>query len=509
MLGPIQLLAWGNAALIGYAIISDPNFWITSTRRKYTRYEFTQDGLIITEHKKPKPLPRFLSRLGVIREIPLFPWRALTRGKIPKLKSNQYEDIYAGIVRSRFRPSSPYLISGDHFSSFYPRNLGFFYSKALDPQTCLDLEDYQNRLTMYLRSLTFALDFYEHHELTTTIQPIFRSYFFGQNVYSKPADTLCSLLLALDFLIQPKNYNFTPKEASWKRSQKLAKQEARELLKRYRHVLRMRALEVLPLFNSNLGIIDIRHNLSGIRDCMVRRSSFYENVAIWKTIVLALQFEVLDQADLAEYHQPATFKQKILELFVHQTLIYNDLEEQEEFLDNASADFLVAYSLGFLSVKKRNERRILQDMVQWFTHSDLLSNVGIFYSRKNPKRMTKATRIGAPDYMGRTVWSHWSTEFCELLLDLARFNGQEVLADLANHILVATMKKIRRYKGYPELYDKNEKLYETWLYASLVQTGWIVNYEHVRQKNRTFHLKRKLNVKLPEEVVVQLEESVE
>jgi len=500
MTDSLQLIGIGVLILLGYSIISDPNFWITTTRKKYTQFTFTANDLLMTEHTKPQALPSFIRHIGALRELPLFPWRAVTRGKIPKLKSDKYPDIYTSIVRRRFHVKSPYLISGDHFSSFYPRNLGFFYSKALDPATSIDLRDYQDRLTMYLRSLTFGLDFFEQNELTTTVQPIFRHYFFGQKIYSKPADTLCSLLLAFDFLIHPHDHNFVAHKSAWKHAQKLAKREALELLKRYRHVLRMRALEILPLFNSNLGIIDIQHSLSGIRDCITRRSSFYENVAMWKTLVLSLRYHILDEADLDKHHHPRRLKERILELFLHNTLIYNDLQEAEELLDNASADFLVAYSLGFLSVKKKAERTILYNMVQWFSHEDLISDIGIFYSRKNPKRMNVATFVAAPDYMGRTVWSHWTTEFCSLLLDLAAFRENRNLADTANHILVSMMKKIRKYKGYPELYDQKGKLYETWLYASLVKTGWIVNYEYVRQKNRAFHLKHKLDIELPEEV---------
>lgn len=467
-----------------YAFFSSPHQRITFARKKFTAYAFEGKKLVSKFHENPQPVFKFLYIFFVIREIYLISLRFDFIEKIGKIRRSQdYHKIYSTIVKKRFKKTSPYLIAGDHFSSFYPRNLGFFYSKALDPKTTTSFEDYKNRIVVYLNSLEFAFGFYKNISLTTTITPLFRKFFTRANIFSKPSDTLCSLLLALDFLIYPKQNNFQTDSKNFQTVQNQAQKTALGLLKKNSHNLKQKTLKHIQYLNTRLGVVDTKHSLSGIRDGVFRQSSFYENVVTWKTISLALKLKIISQADLPEHARPEILKQNIIRLFVKNKLIYNDLTEEKEILENYSADFLVAYSLQFLDLKNPKELKILTGQVDLILENpELVSILGPFYSLKNPKKLALPVKLFAPDYMGRTIWSHWSSEFICLLSDLYMYSKKEIYKNKAETICNHLMRKISTFKGYPELYDANLKIYKTTFYTSMIDTGWVVNFEFARQK---------------------------
>jgi hypothetical protein len=467
-----------------YAFFSSPHQRITFARKKFTAYAFKGKKLINEFHEHPQPVFRFLYIFFVIRELYLISLRFSFIEKIGKIRRGKdYPKIYSAIIKKRFKKDTTYLIAGDHFSSFYPRNLGFFYSKALDPKTSIDLEDYKNRIVVYLNSLEFALSFYKNISLTTTITPLFRKFFTRANIFSKPSDTLCSLLLALDYLIYPDQNDFKSDSKNYQAIQKQGQKSAKELLKNTTQNLREKTLKHIKYLNSRLGVVDTKHSLSGIRDGLVRQSSFYENVVMWKTIVLALKLDLITEDDLPKYAKPEILKQNIIKLFVKNKLIYNDLTEESEVLENYSADFLVAYSLQFFDLQNKTDLKILTEQVDlMISNPELVSILGPFYSLKNPKKLVLPVKLFAPDYMGRTIWSHWSTEFVCLLSDLYLITKKEIYKNKAETINNHLMRKVVAYKGYPELYDANLKIYKTTFYTSMIDTGWIVNFEFARLK---------------------------
>jgi len=402
-------------------------------------------------------------------------------------RKHNYEKIYTTIVRKRFKKNTPYLIAGDHFTSFYPRNLGFFYSKALDPKTSIDFEDYKNRLLTYLNSLAFALNFYKNIELTTTITPLFGKFFTRANIFNKPSDTLCSLLLALDFLINPKDNDFTSKNPEYRKIQNQAKNLATELLNVHKDSLKEKILKHLEYLNSRLGLVDPKHSLSGIRDGAFRQSSFYENVVTWKTINLSLKHGLISQSDLKSYAKPEVLKKKIIVLFVKNKLIHNDLTQESIFENNFSADFLVAYSLKFFDLKNLKDLQILKDQVDFILSTPkLISPIGVFYSSSRPARLALPVRLFASKYMSRTIWSHWSTELICLLHDLSICTKDTNYLVTGSKMYEELLQKVLFYKGYPELYGQNLKIYQTPFYTSMIDTGWIVNFEYCRQILKTY-----------------------
>jgi len=64
---------------------------------------------------------------------------------------------------------------------------------------------------------------------------------------------------------------------------------------------------------------------------------------------------------------------------------------------------------------------------------------------------------------------------------LARETGDEVYLSEADRQLGAYAFNIKRYRGYPELYDSSGDFFKTPFYKSVRQTGWVVSYEQARE----------------------------
>ena len=490
-----------------YAFLSNPHLFISLTRKNFRNYKFILGKIVKQGHIKPVPLPSAFLIIASLREIYLIFLRFHWVEKIFRRRKADYDRNYRIIVSKRFNPKNPYLIAGDHFSSFYPRNLGFFYAKSLNPATSVNLADYKNRLITYLNSLSFSLEFFEKINLTTTVVPIYGRFFCAGNIYKKPADTLCSLLLAFDYLINYKEYGFnqdkilptkqeilenglTEEKAldivtnyeEYYKSVKVAQAQfntqklSQELLTEFKQNLTGKVFSHLKFFDLKLGLIDKKHSLSGIRDGTFRSSSFYENVVAWKTIKLALKFDLIKLSDLEDCLKPDILKQNILKNFYKNKIIYNDLEENKELYQN----FLVAFSVGFLDVSKQDEREILKNQVKAFFSANLVLDFGVLYSQKNPKRLAKMVKFFVKDYMGRTVWSHWTVEFLQLLLSLYEVEEDDFYLKKAKKIYQNLYQKLLTYKGYPELYNQKGRIYKTLFYVSMVDTGWIVNFQDLK-----------------------------
>jgi hypothetical protein len=307
--------------------------------------------------------------------------------------------------------------------------------------------------------------------------------------------------LALDFLIRPNLYfksiskNVTEQDQiaqnpkDYKNAQNLAKVEGEHILSHYAPILATKTIKLASSINDLTGLVDENLSLSGIRECLVRRSSFYENVCVWKSICLAIEMNLIDLEDLQEHQKPNILKQTIKDKFFRNGIIYHDCTEESNLMDKVCADFLVGHSLGFWNLNDISERDYIQNFVDLILKDDkktifnnpLMSVLGMYYSKKNPSGSLLYLKIFAPDYMGRTIWSHWSVELCILLKDLSDATGDKYYLNIATTIINNTKIKILEHKGYPELYDHNLKAYQTPFYKSIIDTGWIVNYEWVRQ----------------------------
>ncbi len=482
----LQIILSIITAFVGYFMVSNPHRMVSAIARKYTKYHYDNNQLIKRYFLSPYPLPRIWRRLALARDMYFIGFNALFANKVKLMHKPTYQKIYRSIVKKRFNTNNPYIVAGNHFSSFYPRNLGFFYRKALEPSISVDIKDYSNRLVCYIQSISFALEFFKDIPLTTTIIPVWRNHFLPQKIFTDPADTLPSLLLAIDFLVHPDNYFKPILETDYLTAQQLATTEAEHILSHYRSVLATKTLELANTINPLTGLVDENLSLSGIRDCLVRRSSFYENICVWKSINLALDMGIIDLEELEQDQQPEVLKATIRSNFFRNNIIYHDCTEQTELLDNVCADFLVGHSLGFWSFENIEDLNYIKNFVDMIlidtaNNCSLMSPLGMYYSKHNPNGALLYLKVFAPDYMGRTIWSHWSTEFCILLKDLAVATGDSYYFDVAQTIIDNTMLKILQYKGYPELYDSKLQAYQTTFYKSIIDTGWIVNFEWTRQ----------------------------
>ncbi|MGH7245755.1 MAG: CDP-alcohol phosphatidyltransferase family protein, partial [Candidatus Levyibacteriota bacterium] len=127
-----------------------------------------------------------------------------------KAPSSTVAGIIADIHKLRFDPTKPYLISGDQFSVFYPRNLGVFYSALLNPNTALNKTDWENKERLYLQTTAYALDAFANADtIFTTIVPIGFHSVTGINIYAYPSDSLYGVLYALQQMQNLHNNNAT------------------------------------------------------------------------------------------------------------------------------------------------------------------------------------------------------------------------------------------------------------------------------------------------------------
>ncbi len=122
-------------------------------------------------------------------------------------ENQNLEEIIQNTHNLRFGSNVPYIISGGHFSVFYPRSLGIFYHAVLDPNLSESEKDWQNRQMAYLKTTAFALDsFRECGDLYTTIVPLGENSITCIQIYHYPSDSLYSVLFALSNLLDNSEY---------------------------------------------------------------------------------------------------------------------------------------------------------------------------------------------------------------------------------------------------------------------------------------------------------------
>ncbi len=470
---------------LAYSIFSNPQMYISLSRKRFISYKFFNLRLRNFSYEKPRHLNKVFILIPILREVFQITFRSQNIRKFLKSLTNnnslQYESIYTRIVKQRFNPKYPYLTSGDHFSSFYPRNLGLFYSQALIPENTLNLLDYQNRLTTYLNSLHFCLEFFENQKITTTIVPIFRSIFYSANIYREPSDSLLSIMLSLDRLINPRGYNYQTPDVQYQSSQDQASKFGLELLEEYKLDLYAKILDLLAKINLNESLFDKKYSFSGIRDGIIRYQCFYDNICLWKTLKLAIKLEIISTNELEEFETLSSISKNIRKKFIN--LIIYDTDKKD-----LSADFLIAYSVGFLKTGNQDEAKILLATIKEFDKNKLIHPLGIQYSNINSPQTQWLVKLICPSYMGKSIWSHWSVELGMLCLDLVRDkNTNQISNDDINYLLEIvknitknTDKKILQYQGYPELYNSQGKIFSNLFYSSILQTGWIVNYNWLK-----------------------------
>ena len=395
--------------------------------------------------------------------------------------SGDIEPIIREIHALRFDPELPYLISGDHFSLLYPRSLGIFYHTLLDPRTALDDNDWLHLETIYLKTLAYALDvFAKAKDLSTTIVPIAPQSVTLLNIYSPPIDTLYSLLYALQTLQNPEELISTYPFTANNYQPVHTVQAARDLLNEYRPELTYHFHKFISdIVDSHTNLVRTDRLFSGTKDITQQRSSFYQNIILWKTHQLA-QTLGLTEKNAAFLHE---LKQEILNAFwlPSEGHFLEDLSP-ESIKDNYySSDWLIAYMTGFLDPKNTEDRKYLETLINYIRTNKIDEPFALRYHNESRRsRQYLPVRIFAPSYGSTTIWSNWGMEYTKLLSTLGLLTCNEEYIRVAEKQLQAYTENIKKYHGYPEVYATDGSIYAPFVYKSVVRTGWVVSFEQAR-----------------------------
>lgn len=401
-----------------------------------------------------------------------------------KTKSSLTDEVIREIHAIRFNPEEPYLISGDHFSVLYPRSLGIFYHTLLDPRTALDAQDWQNRQLIYLKTTAYALQAYEQSDrLSTTIVPVGPRSVVLANIYAPPSDTLYSLLYALSVLkgepVLSSIYSFAENEPNSYAVH--TQQQANQLLADHGQTLRWFVQKyVSDSYDPATGLIKREIELSGVKDIAQHRaSSFYDNVVFWRTVHLAQQLGLVekDEAFLAE------LKQRILDTFwlPEDGYFLEDLSEKGVSEKRYCSDWLIVLATGFLNPLHPDEASYYQRTVEYIQRNGIDQPFALQYHPDvRREQLNFLVRTFAPAYGSTAIWSHWGMEYIKVLTFLARQSGDAMYLEEADRQLAAYTFNIKRYRGFPEVYNQHGDFFNTVLYKSVRRTGWIINYEQTR-----------------------------
>lgn len=398
-----------------------------------------------------------------------------------KARSSGVEDIIDSIHLLRFDPSKPYIISGDHFSIFYPRSLGIFYSSTLDPRTARSDLDWSNRQRSYLQSTAYALNVYQHSPtLSTTIVPLGENAVTLINIYAPPSDTLYSLLYALRVMQTSDEIKQTYPFPSSSRYTLQTTDAANTLLALYRSSLQYHLSAFTNQFyDPQIGLIKTTLLLSGAKDIAKRQGAFYDNVIFWKTNKLAQELGLIPQDSqfLDEY------KQRILTAFwlPNEKHFLEDQSQEASAGKYYSSDWLITLMTGFLDPSNPSDLTYLEQSVQYIQAEKLDQPFGLHYQQQDrSSREYLIPRLFGPEYGGTAIWSLWGMEYIKLLALLFEHTHSLPYLLQAQHQLEAYTANIVKYRGFPEVYDAKGNMFRNLLYTSVRQTGWVVSFEQAR-----------------------------
>ncbi len=394
---------------------------------------------------------------------------------------NEVDTIINNIHEDRFAPDAPFLISGEHFSVLYPRSLGIFYHMLLDPRIALNTKDWEDKQSIYLKTLTLILETYKNSKtLSTTIVPIFPRTVTLVNIYAPPSDTLFSILHALQSLQSDDNQKNVYTFESDKKFTLQTKKSSAELLKKYKQSLIFFNNQYKnQLYDPTSGLVKKTITLSSAKDSVKRSSAFYDNVIFWKTQSLAQELGITEKnpSFLNE------LKERIIETFW--------LEKEGYFLEELSSsavinrwyssDWLIAYETGFLDPASPRDRQLLIRSVQYIVKNKIDEPFGLRYQNDiRPKQLHRTVRMFAKEYGSTAIWSHWGMEYTKLLIRLAQETENKDYLYRAGRQLEAYKYNIERYGGFPEVYEENGDIFKSRFYVGVRSTGWIVNYEQAQ-----------------------------
>ncbi|GAA4434275.1 hypothetical protein GCM10023169_41700 [Georgenia halophila] len=481
---PLLALASAVAALgsLVFTYVTNPFSRFTIVEPTY-RARFTgdtlraidrNDRLVVRQGPFWQPLAVYATGLNVLST------RYLTS---PRSHADTVDGIIDDIHALRFDPQRLLLISGDHFSALFVRNLGVFYYPMLDTAIPGTEQDWRDRQAVYLQTLAHALGVFDQtDELSTTIVSTGRTAATCVNFYHYPSDTLYGMLYSLATLAGVEPARAAPYGAD--RHELTTQDAAAALLERYgdslaRHYRTYRA----RLLDDERLLVRTDMRVSGAKDITERRSAFFDNVVLWKTAQLAMTLGLTD--DDPEFL--AALKATILETFW--------LEEKGHFLEDLSpeslagryysSDWLIVLATGFLDPADPAERHYYARSVDYIRSHGIADPLPVKYqAEQRAHRQVPVVRLAVASYGGDAIWSFWGMEYIKTLVLLHRSTGEEHHLDEAGRHLDTYADAMVANGGFPEVYGPDGEMLTTPFYRSIRQTGWVIGFEQAREMYR-------------------------
>jgi hypothetical protein len=230
------------------------------------------------------------------------------------------------------------------------------------------------------------------------------------------------------------------------------------------------------------GMVKRGVSISGARDGVVRDSSFYDNVILWKTLQLA---------DRLGIQQTPADQLTALRNNIVKTYWDNDEGHFKDDLStrpasqNYSSDWLVTIPTDFLNAANPADQSYLERSRDFIRAQGIASPFPIKYEAQSmTDHIPWAVRFFLPSYGGDVVWSYWGCQYIAMLNGLyaathSAAYDQEASADIAIYA-----NKIVENHGFPETFDSSGKFLRTGIYKSILRNGWIVDFEAVSIQNK-------------------------
>lgn len=410
----------------------------------------------------------------------------------PKASSSTVSGIINDIHWLRFNPKKLLLISGDHFSALFVRNLGVFYYPTLDNNFAIDEKDWQHRQIVYLQTVAYALTVFElQKKLSTTIVSTGAYNATCVNFYAYPSDTLHGILYALATLsgkekAYPYTYANKPKYklGTINETQKLTQKHKKSLKDHYQTYKQ-------TVFDDYKNLIRNDIHLSGAKDITKRSCAFYDNVIFWRTTELAMNLEIIPKDQDFLKH----LKSNILKNFWNERDGYflEDLSEQGRQDKLYSSDWLIVLSTKFLDPQKPSEKKYYQRNIDYIIKQKIDQPFAIKYQNQTrANRQFLFVRLAVASYGGNSIWSFWGMEYIKTLMILAKSekskSKQKQYIDLADYHIEKYKNAMNRDGGFAEVFDEKGKMLTTRMYKSIRQTGWVVGFEQVLEIRKNLKL---------------------
>lgn len=393
-----------------------------------------------------------------------------------KAKGENANEIIKEIHLYRFNSNEAYLISGDHFSVQYPRNLGVFYHCLLDSGIDSTEEDWIQRQKIYLKTIAYDLEtFTQNGDVSTTIVPLGSKSAACINIYAYPSDSLYGILFGLETLLFKNRDNIY----HLKQNQRslYTNDAAKYLLLLYKEkLINLIDKYYSTVFDGSTGLIKKSLHLSGAKDITMRHSSFYDNVVLWKIMKLSneLNLKIFSDSIIEDY------RQHIITAFwlKKEGYFIEDLSAESINNNYYSSDWLVVLFTEFISPDNKQELHYFERSVEYIQKEKIDKPFGLKYQQTDrKKRQFPLVRFFVPSYGGSSIWSFWGCEYIKLLIILYTQTNNKKYLTVADEQINSYKNNIEKYKGFPELYNDDGTMLSGLFYKSIRQTGWVINYE--------------------------------